>query len=297
MVSQLNSPNGLAGLGGLSKQQLGSLLPHTKFFELGAVGPDYPYLSILSSAGQEWADAMHYQRTGDRVKNGMQFVRDMSGPEKYKALAWLLGFISHIIVDVTIHPVIELKVGPYAENKKAHRTCEMHQDVFIYKTMDVGDIYGHNFLQDGIAACADPDHADRLDPTICAVWSFMLKTADSQMYHDNPPDFHAWHRWFKELVATAAPEQLLACSRHMALGDGLLYPATPADSYIYNLHTPGGGSMPYLDIFKKARANVRKYWAIVALACLAEDETGLPRIKNWNLDTGKDAAGTLTFWE
>jgi len=298
MVSLLDSPNGLAGLGGLSKQELGPLLQYNKFFELGAVGPDYPYLSVINSAAKAWADAMHYQRTGARLKAGIHFVKAMSGPEKHKALAWLLGFASHIIADVTIHPIIELKVGPYAGHEKAHRTCEMHQDVFIYKAMDVGNICSNSFLQGGIVTCTEPGHADRLDPTICEVWRHMLQTTDSQMYKNNAPDFHAWHRWFKYLVTTAAPDRLLTCSRHMALGDSYLYPTTPDNSYIDKLQTPNGGPpLPYLDIFNKAQANIRIYWAIIARACLAGDETGLPRIKNWNLDTGKDEAGTLTFWE
>jgi len=297
MASLLNSPNALAGLGGLSKPELAPLLMYNKFFELGVVGPDYPYLSVASSAAKAWADAMHYTRTGNRLRAGIRFVRKMSGPEKYKALAWLLGFTSHIITDVTIHPVVELKVGPYDGNEKAHRTCEMHQDVFIYRKMDVGDIYHANFLKDGIATCTDPDNADRLDPTICEVWGYMLKITDRRLYRENPPDFHAWHKWFKALLATAAPGGFFTWSRHMAIGDGLLYPATPDASYIDNLQTPGGGSMPYSDIFQKARINVRKYWAIVARACLAEDKTGLPRIMNWDLDTGRDEEGIITFWE
>jgi hypothetical protein len=298
MVSLLNRSNELAGLGGLSKEKLGPLMQHSKFFELGAVGPDYPYLSVASGASQEWAEAMHYRHTGDRLKAGIKYVQEMSGPEKekYKALAWLLGFASHIILDVTIHPVTKLKVGPYKGNEKAHRTCEMHQDVFIYKEMNVGEIYYANFLKDGIATCNDPNHSNRLDPTICEVWGHMLKTADSQLYNGNIPNFDAWHAWFKTLLATASPGKLFAWSRHMAIGDGLLYPAAPDNSYITSLQTPSGGPLPFLEVFRKARTNVREYWAIIARACLSKDEADLPRIRNWNLDTGEDEAGTITFW-
>jgi len=296
LVSLLGSPNGLAGLGGLSKQQLAPLLQYAKFFELGAVGPDYPYLSVLNSSAKGWADAMHHQRTGDRLKAGIHCVRGLSGPEKHKALAWLLGFASHIIADATVHPVVELKIGPYVGNEKAHRTCEMHQDVFIYKEMDVGDIYSHTFLQNGIITCTEPGHPDRFDPTICAVWRYMLQTIDSRMYDEAAPDFHAWHRWFKDLVAASAPGRVPVWSRHMAIGDSYLYPAKPDATYIDNLRTPKGGPLPYLDIFAKAQAHTREYWAIIVRACLAGDEAGLPRIGNWDLDSGKDETGTLTFW-
>ena len=297
MTVLLNSPNALSGLGGLSKQELGPLLMYNKYFELGSISPDYPYLSVVSSAAKAWADAMHHHNVGDRLKAGIQYVQEMSGPEKYKALAWLLGFASHVIADVTVHPVVELKVGPYEGNEKAHRTCEMHQDVFIYNKMDVGSIYSGNFLKDGIASCTDPDNSSRLDPTICKVWRHMLKTADNQLYQQNRPKFHEWHRWFNGLVATAAPGRFFAWSRHMSIGDGFLYPAKHDVSYTKNLQTPGGDSMSYLKIFRKARNNVREYWAIIARACIAGDETDLSRIKNWSLDTGRDEDGILTFWE
>ncbi|MCL2309472.1 MAG: zinc dependent phospholipase C family protein [Proteobacteria bacterium] len=297
LVSLLDSPNGLAGLGRLPKNMLSSLLLYIKFFELGAVSPDYPYLSVLNGAAKDWADTMHHQRTGDRLKAGIQYVTAMPSPEKYKALAWLLGFASHVIADATIHPIVELKVGPYVGNEKAHRTCEMHQDVFIYKTMNVGNLHSPTFLQDGIATCDEPGHADRLDPSICAVWGYMLKTVDSQLYRDKPPDFHAWHRMFKTLLSASTPGHFFPWSRHMALGDGYLYPTKPDGTYINALQTPNGGSLPYLEIFERAKANTRKYWAIIVRACLAGNEAGLPRIKNWDMDTGKDETGTLTFWK
>ena len=75
---------------------------------------------------------MHYERTGDMVKAGIEFIRGLSGEEKRKALAWLFGYTAHVITDATIHPVVELKVGPYAENKTDHRICEMNQDAYIF---------------------------------------------------------------------------------------------------------------------------------------------------------------------
>jgi hypothetical protein len=295
-----SSPNELATLEGLSKQELGPLMLHNKFFELGAVSPDYPYLGVGAALGigtsKDWADAMHLAHTGDRLKAGIQLIRGMSGPEKHKALAWLLGFASHIVMDVTFHPVVELKVGPYEENGSAHRICEMHQDVFIYNELKVGAISQGNFLQGGIAACSDPNNSDRLDPTICKVWEHMLKTADSKLYASKAPDFHAWHKQFKGLLKLAAPGKLLAFSRHMAIAESLIYPTAPDNSYIQALRTPGGGTMSYLEIFRKAQAHCREYWGVIARACLQGEESGLSRIRNWSLDSGKDEAGTLAFW-
>ncbi|MCL2626912.1 MAG: zinc dependent phospholipase C family protein [Cystobacterineae bacterium] len=339
VVSELNRSPELFKLGVFADKEVGTLLQLGRFFQLGAISPDYPYLgleAILEKLGlnanvisdmdkfakkfsiniglpaltqaisrmkaglgigssQEWANAMHYQRTGDRLKAGIEYVKGMSGEEKYKALAWLLGFASHIVMDIAIHPIVELKVGPYNENSKAHTTCEMHQDVFIYKRLNIGTPNDSVFLQ-GIAQCSEPKNENQLDATICKVWGHMLKTTDAQLYKDKPPSFHAWHEQYRHLLAIAAPgpKKPWAFVRHQGF-DGLMYPETPEDSYIKGLRTPQG-IMSYTDIFDRAKGQVRKYWGMVASACLGR-EADLSQIKNWNLDTGRDEANLLTCWE
>jgi hypothetical protein len=83
-----------------------------KYIELGAVGPDYPYLDVLDGrTAAAWADAMHWDRTGDRIKVGIWVLSEMpSSPAREKALAWLLGFTAHVLMDVTVHPVVGIKV-------------------------------------------------------------------------------------------------------------------------------------------------------------------------------------------
>ncbi len=298
MVAELGSPKGLDGLGGLGRKEIGPLLSYTKYTELGAVSPDYPYLDIGSKASAGWADAMHYEHVGDRLKQGAAYIRTLKEEEKYKALAWLLGFTSHIVTDVSIHPVVELKTGPYAENPKAHRVCEMHQDVFIYHELKIGEIYSDAFIHDGVAACSDPAHPGRLDPLIVNVWTHMLHSADEERCRHSPPAFDRWHAGFRRMVHLAGEgRRFIPFARHTIAGQGLVYPATPDATYIRQLRVPGGACMDYTDIFKKAKANVRHYWALIALYCLTDAETDLSAIPNWNLDTGRDESGRITLWE
>ena len=127
-----------------------------KYCELGAVSPDYPYL-VLKGAATAWADLMHYEHTGDVVKAGVEVLRGLSGFDKEKAFAWLLGYAAHVITDTTIHPVIELKVGPYAQNKTTHRRCEMHQDAYIFGRMNLGGVGLSEHLDSGISSCGPAD--------------------------------------------------------------------------------------------------------------------------------------------
>jgi len=50
------------------------ILGNSHFVTLGAVGPDYPYLSELANnllKLHSWADRMHYENTGEFVKYGI----------------------------------------------------------------------------------------------------------------------------------------------------------------------------------------------------------------------------------
>ena len=124
MVNVLAESARLEGLG-FSNAAASGLLRYFKFCELGAVSPDYPYLVVGDSAAAKWADLMHYERTGDVLRAGISGVKTLSGDKRDRAFAWLLGYLAHVATDVTIHPVVELKVGEYAQNKTAHRVCEM----------------------------------------------------------------------------------------------------------------------------------------------------------------------------
>jgi len=131
LVNQLREPGQLESIPGFVDDAITPVLDYFKFCELGAVSPDYPYLGVGNRGATQWADRMHYEYTGDMIKSGVRCIASMpDGEPKRKAFAWLLGYAAHVATDVTIHPIVELKVGPYAQNKKAHRVCEMNQDAY-----------------------------------------------------------------------------------------------------------------------------------------------------------------------
>lgn len=240
---------------------------------------------------------MHYIDTGDKIHVGVEHVKELKGEEQAKSLAWLLGYTSHVITDVTLHPVVELKVGPYENNQRQHRRCEMHQDVYIYDHLEVGAIHSGNFLKNGISTCTAPNTCSDLDPAICETWRAILKTTDPDRYQHNMPDFSSWHRGFCSLVSKAAPGSFLVFSRHLLGETGLVYPAKCGREYSHGLDVPGGKQMDYKDIFAKAQSNVRRYWEKIVRACLTNESVDLSGLCNWNLDTGRDSAGVLAFWE
>ncbi len=274
-------------------------LDHLKYCELGAISPDYPYMVIGDAHARRWADIMHRTSTGVLLEHGITQVAAMSGEAKRKAMAWLLGYASHVVADMTVHPVVELRVGPYLGHETAHRLCEMNQDVYIFeKRMNLTLRWAERFRH-GIGTCGQ----DGLDPDIRSVWAEMLFRVEPDEYRSNPPDFDRWQRACRLLIDGIAEEgdRLIPLARHVAVDLGLVYPREGEvdGSYLYGLETPDG-RMDYDQVFDRAVGNVGLESERIASAVLERDparRTFLARAGAWDLDTGRIGDGGRVFWD
>ncbi|MGL1933125.1 MAG: zinc dependent phospholipase C family protein [Desulfotalea sp.] len=269
-----------------------------KYAELGSVSPDYPYLCLFDGETDEWADLMHYISTGEMILSGTRLLQTMKGGlDKRKCIAWLMGYTAHVVTDVSIHPVVKLKVGDYAENTTEHRICEMNQDAYIYETkLSLGPITDTEHLKEGICTCGQEDS---IDPVIKTFWSNILKEIHPEKFASNPPDIDKWHRNFIKAVDGVADEDhwLPTLMMYPLKELGIIYKdKTEVDlEYIENLEVPGGQAMGYEEIFDKAAKNVADTWLEIS-KCL---DTGneITIVKNWDLDTGIDPVSQqITFW-
>lgn len=275
-----------------------AVLNHLGFCELGAVSPDYPYLHLGSSKSKRWADLMHYQSTAEPIQRGIEFARRLNKSDKAPVAAWLMGYVAHVVADVTIHPVVELRVGPYAANATQHRICEMNQDAYIFQRLNLDEVGRSEHLDKGIWRCCDAPDSGRLDRAIVLTWEHMLSASYPEEFRANRPDFHGWHAGFKRAVDVAEEGyRMPAFARHVAADCGLTYPdaAHVDQSFIKNLATPEG-SMDYDAIFDRAVENIATMWAWIGAALYEGDDSYLARIDHWNLDTGKNSAGHFGFW-
>lgn len=144
-----------------------------RFAYLGGVSPDYPYLGLDA----DWADLMHKGKTNQMVKCALPLlhrarIANPDAQEWRQQFAWLLGFVSHIIADVTIHPVVNIRVGKYELNKEAHRRCEMNQDVWIYKEITGLDLHVSDNMKGEIRSCGT---AIDLNDEVEALWKTCLE--------------------------------------------------------------------------------------------------------------------------
>ncbi|MEL7799240.1 MULTISPECIES: zinc dependent phospholipase C family protein [Idiomarina] len=278
------------------KAQLGS---HLEFIELGSVSPDYPYLTLTlfgRNEQTEWADYMHLGDTKRIVEALIENTKALSDENKLFVFPWLAGYISHVIADVTIHPVVECKVGPYKGNEKAHRICEMNQDTYIwFERTGLGEPGYCERIAENLTKY---DVNEKFNPTIQKVWSAALREVYPEEFEQSPPDIESWHDGFRKITGTAEEtHKLFEWARHVAVGSGSGYPLREEVdfTYIRNLKTPVSNK-DYDEIFDLAVANVRKYWEFLAAAVFDGGDTSM--FKHWDLDNGVDReSGKQTMWE
>lgn len=271
------------------------LSQRTQYIELGCVSPDYPYLAIASSAQNKWADLMHYEKTGDIIICAIKHCRTLEGDALEKCFAWLCGYMAHVAADITIHPVVELKVGPYEENQTEHRTCEMNQDAYIWPRLGLGEVGLADRVAHNIGSCTDQD--GNFDEDITQLWQHCLLQTHPDYCQSTPPDFEAWHSGFQMVVDHAEEGyRFFPWARHVASQYGLLYPRADEldNSYIHALQTPHRTNIHYDELFDIAINNIRYYIEIVGNAVF--NNGPYHEIKNWNLDTGRDENGVISMW-
>ena len=292
-----------------SERQLGAVLDYWgRYTYLGGVSPDYPYLGLDA----DWADWMHKGRTNSMIMQAMEEIfrlRQASpdDPVWQQQFAWLLGFASHVIADVVIHPVVNIKVGKYEENKDDHRICEMNQDVWIYKEITKLDLSFSDNMKGEIRSCGRPFD---LDDNIEDLWSRCLEGTYGAKPGDEQLD--KWHAAFRGLVDFAENSRKIPVfGRHLVSG-GAAYPEAPDLEYVEDLQVPSGdavdgdeqpvdreASAGFRAIFDKALGHIGEVWAVLSDDLFADDLGDRHRsvFGDWSLDTGIDnAARQLRLW-
>lgn len=279
-----------------------ALRTYFPYCTLGAVSPDYPNLARRDANAYRWADAMHYTRACDMITSGIRRVRSTEGIVRNKQLAWLLGYSAHVAADVTIHPIVQAKVGVYAENQRQHRICEMNQDSYIFRRMNLGEIGESNKYAVTVTHCSSSDDKNQLDRDIITLWEGMLADVHPALFLAQPPDSALWHREFVAMVAECAGSavRLFPLAAVIAAKMGLAYPAYEAIDHQYVaeqlIPTEKAVYLQYDQIFDSAASNVAAVWKLVERAFCDDEPSHLPGFGDWNLDSGRDEHGRLVFW-
>jgi hypothetical protein len=289
----------------ISTENLRQLVNNYKqFVYLGSESPDLPYLSF--SGETDWADVMHYEKTNSMAINGFEILRSRWSPappdtNKVK-LAWLLGYVSHMIVDVTIHPIINAIVGPYVLHQDDHRRCEMTQDSLLFYEISGGELSYSNWLEHMMSCRANPFLLDDL----MEFWKDNLLGAYPERAENADPG--SWFRRYTEAIRVSEGDfGIKPMFRHIGRLNKYFYQTVDeimeknpeyASKYYYEVKLPDGSIGPFKQFgFDKAVSNVVNAWEQLYNNLSSFGLDFFMVIKNWDLDTGIDKDNApLYFW-
>jgi hypothetical protein len=288
----------------LGKELWQLLNRHYQFLFLGAVSPDLPYLSF-EFGKVNWADVMHYEKTNGIVVSGFEKLQSLCSNKTLSDEAkyiWLMGYVSHLIADATIHPVVQAIVGRYEDNPDEHCLCEMTQDSIIFNIRRKTEIRYSEFSS-MLKFCRESEYFDEL----MGFWKELI-TINYQDKNEEPHPAR-WFKTYSEAIDTAeGGSKFVALFRHIGLGEEYIYRTSeeikrdyPQDykKYCKEVKLPHGKVGTFQkDGFERTVNNVANAWKMFYDGLQSEIVVG-QTIKNWNLDTGFDMDSPdkkVTYW-
>jgi hypothetical protein len=277
------------------------LRTYTNFITMGSVSPDVPYLAMLALSKSTWADIMHYHQTNGIVNSGLHSLAHARAKDKAWEcqIAWLSGFVGHLVADATIHPIVENIVGPCTDpsSRSYHTECEMVQDVLIFKDVKNLEVSAAEYT-DQLKTCKDSDVFDK----VAEFWEEHAKVNCPMV--EKPSVGKIFESYFDILDTADGSNALAKAFRH--LGVNLIYRTSQdlrnnfqqlVEKYYNNVHLPNGLAGSFRkDGFEYAVKNLVAVWSKIDRS-LFSTENIVEIIPPWNLDTGVDTlTGIRTYW-
>lgn len=299
----------------IQRKIISFILDKSNFCELGAMSPDYPCIMGGFSPGEEiWTEKMHYEKAESFVKNAIQEIKANNESDREILIAWLFGYVSHMVADMVIHAVVENKVGTYDISSLNHRICELNQDVHIFSINNLGNTKSCEVLDPIIKECSEL-HLYQNDGFILnKLKIFGLKGINSKLNNfwtnvlkktypevNNNPSIDNWHISFLQTLDKVVEDNNLPLltSHYLSQEKGIVHPLeNEVDSkYINKLPTPIGWKN-YDEIFNKAKIHILEAWKIIS-DCIIKDnfDDSLDYFKDWDFGTGRySTTGKYACW-
>ncbi len=99
---------------------------HLITYKLGALTPDLFYFS--NGTYDYISDKIHEYKT-DAIPHF--FIQKIKKSREEDLVAFLMGYVSHMVADAVFHPFVNEKVGQYETHKEEHTQFERELDVII----------------------------------------------------------------------------------------------------------------------------------------------------------------------
>ena len=158
---------------------LGALAPDISYFQKGNFKKkilDYRRQNRFNAPpsigkGVSWADLLHFNRSGDVLLAFLEHTAHIPSPAlRSQALAFAMGYLSHIATDIALNPCINALAGAYHSNDlpgmfvplSMHFYVELCLDEYIAYTYFDRPLYNwihqpwDQYIEPVALACADP---------------------------------------------------------------------------------------------------------------------------------------------
>lgn len=131
-----------------SKNRIKNSLDNLKYY---AQGPDsyFFYNLIMTKKGKQIRDFgsyMHRHNVQDFFVNTIDYIYQNNLKNNHEVMAYLYGFICHLILDSTIHPLVFYKTGIFnKKNKKTYKYNGLHYEMEYF--IDIYMIYQNEKIE------------------------------------------------------------------------------------------------------------------------------------------------------
>lgn len=256
---------------------------------LGSQSPDIPYIFDAATA-----DSFHTARTNGIVLAVHKILKSRWANRNERdraAFVWLLGYLSHLVADETIHPIVEAIVGRYDPNDPTivseHGFCERTQDTMVFDEVRGGVITKAEFSEHLEESFKRP-HFDY----IMELWADGYQAA----YGGNRPDTKLWTEAYNIAIDTTEGDDVFRkILRHIPdLGEKVYFSKKELEEHhpeairkyysrVALPHNQQGSFMK--DGFYFAARNISNAW-VAAYNRLFDNADLSMDIRDINLDTG-----------
>jgi hypothetical protein len=275
----------------LSRELRQLLNQHHCFLLLGSVSPDLPSIwDALPFGSDNWADKMHdADRLNNVVKEALTELHAV--PDTDPRLAWLFGYVGHMVADVVVHPVVGA-VQAKRGGKNIHQIIEIHQDALCFKEIKHYELKKEFFL-DWLKECDAPKYKNQFAQTL-ALWERALEKT-----FGGEPDCRTWYNTYINALHLAVniPFQFRGYTypeiSHISAQD-------KKDFYtevLLPLPNAPKGSFRGI-VLERASVNITEVWKAL-WECKKNGGNVTDIIPNWNLNNGRnrDTGRERDLWQ
>lgn len=291
-------------------------LNHKSYIYAGAVAPDLPYFLKGYGSSFDWAERMHHKNTKEAILAGLEYLDKKKSIESE---AWFMGYIAHVITDMTIHPVVNAISGPYYTSKKveeaqhSHRYTEMIQDSFVVSEFCQSDFNLDDFSK-MLLKVSNKISNREISEKIKNIWIEMLRSSDEDLFKRKVPKIDKWYDNYLDFMTNPVDASVLKEEELVKfLGvKAILYKdinminEAILKKYITNLPFPEMSNemqyileskpLNYSDVFNRTVLLVMDIWEMIYSRRIEFEKI----LNDWSLDTGgiigEESHRSPVFW-